>query len=293
MTAPRLLLRGATYLVTRRTLRREFLLRPGKLPNQIFGYLLARAAQVTGIQVHCFCFMSNHYHLVVTDPDARLPEFGGYLDSLIARAVNALYGLDGTFWEGGSFNATRITTPHDIVDRCAYALANPVAAGLVRKGRQWPGLWSGPDLLGARLEFERPAHFFSEAGHMPREVVLELVAPPGFDSVGRFREELEEAWRAKERAATDGRPSVLGVARVLKQRIFDRPARPKRRGGLRPRFAARDLGRRVDLARQLKTFLARYQHALQEWRAGRRETVFPEGTYQMRVLHQVACAGAG
>ncbi|MCM2334546.1 MAG: hypothetical protein NDI82_11455, partial [Anaeromyxobacteraceae bacterium] len=231
--------------------------------------------------------------LVVSDPYARLPEFGGYLDSLLARAINALYGLDGTFWEGGSFNATLLTTPHDILDKCAYALANPVAAGLVRRARQWPGLWSGPKQVGTTLEFDRPAHFFAEGGHMPRKVTLELLAPPGFDSVERFRDELEAAYRAKEEAAASGRTSVLGATRVLKQRISDRPASTERRGGLRPRFAARDLGRRIDLARQLKSFLASYRQALREWREGRRDTVFPEGTYQMRVVHLATCAGAG
>jgi REP element-mobilizing transposase RayT len=39
--------------------------------------------------VHAWCVLSNHYHLVVTDPDARLPAFMQYLDSLVARAMNA------------------------------------------------------------------------------------------------------------------------------------------------------------------------------------------------------------
>ena len=60
MTAPRLLIQGDTYLVTRRCLRRKFLLRPGKLPNLVFGYILARAAARSGVKVHVFCVLSDH-----------------------------------------------------------------------------------------------------------------------------------------------------------------------------------------------------------------------------------------
>jgi putative transposase len=46
------------------------------------GNVLAVAARRFGIVVHVFCVLSNHVHLVVTDPDARLPRFEQYLDSL-------------------------------------------------------------------------------------------------------------------------------------------------------------------------------------------------------------------
>jgi REP element-mobilizing transposase RayT len=52
-------------------------------------YVLAVAARRFGVLVHAFCVLSNHLHLLVTDPDARLPAFMQYLDSLVARAVNA------------------------------------------------------------------------------------------------------------------------------------------------------------------------------------------------------------
>lgn len=39
-----------------------------------------------------------------------------------------------------------------MLDKIAYVLANPVKAGLVRHGRQWPGLWSAPEQIGAGLQ---------------------------------------------------------------------------------------------------------------------------------------------
>jgi putative transposase len=293
MTAPRLLIKGATYLVTRRCLRRTYLLRPGKVLNQVFGYLLARAAARSGVAVHAYCVLSNHFHLVVTDPGANLPLFHQYLDGLVARAVNALYGQSDAFWESDSYNAVELQTPEDVLDRCAYVLANPVAAGLVRKASQWPGLWSSPADVGRTVEFELPLHFFNSKGYLPKSIGLTLSTPPGFGSVETFRAQLVAALAALEEKAARERVSFVGVARVLKQRVLDRPASHERLRKLRPRFAARDSGRRLELARRLKAFLAEYRDALAAWRDGRREVVFPEGTYHLRVAHGAACSGTG
>jgi putative transposase len=62
MTAPRQVLPGTTYLVTRRCSQRQFLLRPSRQTNQLFGFLLAVAAQRFHVDVHAFCVMSNHVH---------------------------------------------------------------------------------------------------------------------------------------------------------------------------------------------------------------------------------------
>jgi hypothetical protein len=41
MTAPRQVLPGSSYLVTRRVARRQLLLRPSKVVNQVFRYSFA------------------------------------------------------------------------------------------------------------------------------------------------------------------------------------------------------------------------------------------------------------
>jgi hypothetical protein len=40
--------------------------------------------------------MSNHFHLTLTDTKGCLPDLMEYLDSLLARALNALHGTTGT-----------------------------------------------------------------------------------------------------------------------------------------------------------------------------------------------------
>jgi hypothetical protein len=238
--------------------------------------------------------MSNHYHLVLTDPDARLPAFQQLLDALVARALNALHGRWEAFWGPDSFSAVTLIGPKAIVDKTAYTLANPVTAGLVRSGCRWPGLWSSPESIGTgeRLVV-RPRHFFDPDGALPESVRLKLELPSAFDSAATFRELLDVAQRERESLAGKRVSKFLGLARILAQRVTARPGSMEPRRGLRPRVAGRDTWKRIEVLGRLKSFLAQYRTALQEWQTGDRGARFPFGTYQMRVMHGATCAGAG
>jgi putative transposase len=294
MTAPRQVLIGTTYLVTRRCVQRQFFLKPSKVTNEVFQYLLAVAAQRYGIDLHAYCVMSNHYHLVVTDPHARLPAFQQYLDGLVARAINALLGRRDYFWGSDTFSAVALAGPRDVVDKAAYALANPVSAGLVRAGRRWPGLWSRPEAVGADdRPVQRPRHFFDPAGDLPESVFLKLTTPPGFPTAMAFREQLTIALAEREAEAALKVTGFVGAARVLAQKATNRPRSVELRRQLNPRVAARDKWKRIEALGRLVRFLAEYRAALKEWHQGRSNALFPAGTYQMRVAFGVACAGSG
>ncbi len=299
MTAPRRVLPGTIYLVTRRCTQRQFLLRPSKATTQLLGFLLAVAAERYRIDVHAFCAMSNHLHLVVTDREARLPDFGKFFDSLVGRAMNFRLGRGENFWAPPSFSAVALTQPADVVDKIAYTLANPVEAGLVCRGELWPGLWSAPrDLGGPPLEFERPEDFFRKKGatSLPERASLRLTAPAGFDSVW-LRKELSLALEAKEQTAALGLAACgrgfLGVRRVLAQSPNACPNQGKARAGFNPRVACKDKWRRIQALGQLVAFLQDYRRALAAWRSGAERVLFPAGTYLMRVLHDAPCEAPG
>jgi REP element-mobilizing transposase RayT len=294
MTAPRQILPGKTYLVTRRCSERRFFLRPSKRANAIFSYVLAVAAAKYRIRVHAYCVLSNHYHLVVTDPHAQLPEFHRYLDGLIARATNCSLGRWESFWDPGSYSAVWLESAADVLDKMVYVLANPVEAGLVRRGREWPGLWSAPDLIGGEAtRAQRPKEFFRESGPMPAFGELKLERPPCFErddsSVEILRRRLGQA---EERAAADlarkGR-APLGAARVLAQNPNARPAPGEPRRNLSPRIARRNKWGRIEALLRLADFGRAYRDALRAWRAGVRDVSFPPGTWLMRVHHLARC----
>lgn len=292
MTAPRQILPGRTYLITRRCLLRHFFLRPDAVVNEVFAYVLALAAKRYGVQIHAYCVLSNHFHLVVTDPRARLPAFQQYLAAFVARAVNAHLGRWEYFWAPDTYSAVVLGSPEDVVAKAAYTLANPVAAGLVPAGHLWAGLWSAPDSIGTTIRVKRPDHFFDEEGDLPEYVDLELKVPAGFSSTRDFRDQLQAELSRQEQAARDQNSAFLGMARVRAQSPFARPRSGEPRRQLSPRVAARDKWRRIELLQQLKGFLSAYRDALLVWREGKVAPVFPAGTYLMRVAHGVACAPA-
>jgi REP element-mobilizing transposase RayT len=295
MTAPRQILPGASYLVTRRCAQRQYLLRPSKTTNHVFLFLLAVAARRFGIKVHAFCVMSNHTHLVLTDTEARLPAFHQFLDALVARAVNASLGRWEAFWAPNSYSAVKLVSPNDIVDKTAYVLANPVSAGLVRSGRLWPGLWSDPAGIGSGpTEVGRPRHFFAEKSALPEKLPIELSVPPGFDSAVEFRERVIAALEEREREAQRRfKGGFLGIARILKQKPMARPHSVEPRRNLNPRVAARNTWRRIEALARVGEFVRAYRSALRARRAGQIGVVFPAGTYLLRIAHGVPCAGFG
>lgn len=295
MTAPRRVLARATVMITRRCLARMFLLRPSKAGNELFSYLLAVAAKRYGILLHAYCVLSNHFHCVLSDPEGTLPAFEQYLDSLVARSFNALNGRWETFWAPGSYSAVALLTPADVLHKMAYVLANPVISGLVQTSADWPGLWSAPDQIGGRaIEVSRPKRFFRADGPMPQSAALELVCPPGFDSVEALRAGLaaavlEREERARRELVAEGRP-VLGVRGVLGQRPEHRPTTREPRRNLSPQVACRDKWKRIETLQGLKAFRAAYREAWRAFTRGLRETVFPHGTYWMRVTYRAVCA---
>jgi len=297
MSLPRQVLPGSTYLVTRRCTQRQFWLKPTKLINQIVAYCVAHAAELTGVQVHGLCVMSNHWHAVVTDPDARLPEFLHWVHKHVAKCVNASYGRWEALWASEPASAVRLEDDRDVLDKLAYTLANPVSAGLVERGDQWPGLrTAAADVAGATVRVERPPVFFRESGLMPEAVTLHIVRPAIFAErsdreLGRLvAAVVDEREAAARTAMVKAGRRFLGVAGVRAQRPSDRPTNAEPRRGLSPRVAARNKWRRIEALRRLKQFIAHYRIAYADWKRGVRDVVFPAGCYAMRVFQGATVA---
>ena len=283
--------------MTRRCSERRYFLRPSAETNGTFRYVLAVAAERYGVLVHAYCVMSNHFHLVVTDPDARLPEFHRYLDGLVARAMNCLLGRWEAFWGADTYSAVRLATPEAILEKVVYTLANPVITGLVGRGREWPGSWSAPESIGGAVEvLERPRHFFRAGGPLEATVKLRLCRPPAWDADPNFAERVAAQLRetedriAAERAAA--RRALVGVGRILGQKTTARPAPIEPHRAMSPRVACRDRWRRMEILQRLQDFTRDHRAALERWRAGVRDAVFPAGTWAMRVLHGAQCSPA-
>ncbi len=283
---------GATYLITRRTTQRQYLLVPRRETVEIIRYCLAYAATRTGVLIHAVIFMSNHYHIVATDPLGVLPVFVECLNRLIAKAVNASLGRWENLWASAQASYVRLLDDAAIIDKIAYALCNPVSAALVNRGDQWPGVRHGRS--GAFL-IRRPGRFFRSNGAMPKSLALEIT-PPSIRglSARETQERIDQAVRereALERARVLSRGGrFFGVAAVKRQDPFASPATSEPRRAPSPRVATRNRWLREEVLARCADFVRAYRDALAAWRDKKRGVVFPYGTYLMRVHHQVSCA---
>ena len=294
MTHPREILPGRTYLVTRRTTQRQFLLRPSTGTNQNVRYCLALAAERTGVILHAVCVMSNHWHGVVTDPDARLPEFTECFHKLLAKAQNASLNRWENLWSSDKTSHVLLTSQEDVLQKMAYVLANPTAAGLVKSPEEWPGVISRR--FGEVSIAEMPDVFFDENGDLPEEVELRFERPPIFPHLSdaelyaRLCDEVAKNVRLARGEMVQRGNSFLGRASVLRQSVEAVPKTDARRRNPNPRIAGRSNVDRVAAIRRMCEFLCAYRAAWNEWRQGKRDATFPAGTYALRIYACVKCA---
>jgi REP element-mobilizing transposase RayT len=286
-------------MVTRRTLRRHHLFRPDAAIRQLYLYTLAVCAREYDVLVHAVTLMSTHEHLVVTDTNGQLPDFLRRLHRLVALGTKVLRKWEGPAWDHERPSVVRLLTEPAIIEKLAYVMANPVKAGLVRRAREWPGVTVLPQELGRRTwRIKRPEAFFdADNPQWPDEVELSLSLPPvlqrtyGAQQVREaVAQELEHQEHLAHREVKRRNWRVLGAERVRRLSPFQRATSFEPLRGLNPTFAV-GRGRRgvfFDAVAKLRAFRKAYRQALEQWRAGLRETVFPQGTWAMCRLHGVA-----
>ena len=128
---------GTRYKITKKCLEGRFFLVPDSDEvNKIIGFCLGLALDRFELELHAAVFMSNHYHLDVTDPKGEMPAFKCMLNSLIARALNAHRGRFDKFWSVDQACDVELLGDEDVIDGMAYTETNPVKSGLVKRGRR-------------------------------------------------------------------------------------------------------------------------------------------------------------
>ncbi len=286
-------------MLTRRCSERRFLLKPGHRMDQIVLYCLAYAAKKHGIGLHGFSFLSNHYHMTVTDHRGALPKFLCLYHGLVARAGNRLRRRGESFWDPRSTSNVELSDLTTFLEKQTYVLTNPVKHGLARHPSHWKGVQSLPGDLGRVIRVKRPEKFFRKGEGLPDEVSLTITKPPLCaelsDEVYQdlVRRQVEaETLRLRAARKKAGKRLSISFRALSNTSPHDSPlgSTIPRRDKIKPviactgnpqRFAALKLG--------LRAWRHAYRYAWSLWKAGRRNVVFPLGTFGMRVSHAVCC----
>lgn len=276
-------------MFTRRCSERRFFLRPDAETTNAFWYCLGWAAQKHRQVLHAAVALSNHAHVVATDPHGIYPDFLRDFHGLLARVLNAWRGRWEHFRDANQASAVALEDEAAQFDKIVYVLANPV--GLVEKASDWPGATATHSIADGRpVVAVRPKHFFRDdelGGEMPKTVTITFEPPPALTHLSRqeyvdlLREKLAFLEKDAAAARRDAGVPVLGRKRLLSQHWNDRPANAEPRRQLSLALACRDKWRRIERLKCNKLFQALYRAAFEVFRAGA-ATIFPFGTWSMR-----------
>ena len=298
VTRPRLIKPGEVVMGTRRCSERRFFLRPSSLTDQIFKYCLARAVRLSGVQLHEFQVLSNHYHIVFTDVHGNRPVFFRELNQFVARSVNQSLGRWESLFAPGSYNAVTLVDGDAIEDECLYTLCNVVAAGLVPLPEYWDGVNSWHLDYGQSTVIPRPKGFFRDVDEptLPEEV-LTLVRPEGLypelpdaDARAKLRDAARQrSYAIAEKFRNEG-GTFMGMKRVRRQPPDSSPNTRAPRRGIRPTVAGKNKWARIEALQRNKVFLEDHRAARLEFESGNHAVVFPFGTYLMVRRYGVAVA---
>jgi len=305
VTAPRIIVPGATIALTRRcTLRKAFLAPWHPLVSKVWLYAMADAQRHTGVAIHHAISVISHHHGVFTPSRDNFPDFVRRFHRDTSCALNTLlarerYDQPREVFDDRSTHYMRLLDAPAQASALSYHDVNCVAAGLVARPDHMPGsvldfeLWSK-----GYIDVERPPIYFNDDQELRPQCIRMTVTPPPllYEAFGgemdrlryHMRRMSEDAARTL-RAARTREP--LGARGVQRLHPWSEPRTLREPGGQRVptfRIGARGiLGWDAHVAAAVETREYRAEHELARVarKAGNHAARFPFGTYAMRVHH--------
>jgi putative transposase len=101
-----------------------------------FLWLLEVTADRYGWQIHAYCLMTNHFHLLVTTPDPNVSAGMQYLNGRYCQWFNWRHGYEGHVVERRFFSVL-METDEQLLTVARYIVLNPVRAGLCGSAAGW------------------------------------------------------------------------------------------------------------------------------------------------------------
>ena len=104
--------------------------------RRTFLSLLARAVREGRIELHSYCLLTTHFHLLVRSIDGRLSETMRRIQNNYVRWFNRSHGRDGSLFRGRflSRHVNTLTYRYAVV---AYIDRNPVQANIVKRAERY------------------------------------------------------------------------------------------------------------------------------------------------------------
>ncbi|HEV2331620.1 MAG TPA: transposase [Gammaproteobacteria bacterium] len=136
---------GAWYHVMNRGAGRRAIFKTDA-DRRYFLKLLEAVSERFNVEIHAYCLMGNHYHLMLRTPEGNLGRLMRHLNGLYTQWHNRLGGQDGPLFRG-RYKAVLVEAEVYWTHLSRYIHRNPLEAGMVRKLAAYP--WSSyPAYIG-------------------------------------------------------------------------------------------------------------------------------------------------
>ena len=224
------------------------------------------------------------------DAEGRLPDFLRDVNRSVANVINARYRTSGSVFQQEP-SKVKLHGWAAVVDKVAYVIANPVAAGAVRDPREWPGLRTRvADMGRSVVHATRPEHYFGRRKTLPADASFAVEMPPiVVEARGEegARAALEEGLKAK---LDEARAEVSRQGRIYQGAKRAEKVSPFKQAGAYEVFGARNpdlstYGLSPEDAMRVKgdyiAFHVAYQDSRLRMLRGEVDVRWPPGTWAM------------
>lgn len=140
---------GACYHVMNRGAGKENIFHGTKY-YKLFLKILSEVHDKYQINIHAYCLMPNHYHVLIDTPLGNLSQAMKYLNGVYVQQYNKLQKTDGPLFRG-RFKSVLVDADEHLLTVSRYIHLNPVVAGIVNFPAQYQ--WSSyAAYIGLRRE---------------------------------------------------------------------------------------------------------------------------------------------
>lgn len=125
------------YHVTARCTNKEWFAVPMPRVWEIFSNYLHFVSHAYDVQIHSFVLMSNHFHMLISTPNANIDQAMNYLLREVSRQIGKESDRINQIF-GGPYHWTIISNSIYYQHAYKYIYRNPVHAGLCERVEEYP-----------------------------------------------------------------------------------------------------------------------------------------------------------
>lgn len=103
---------------------------------QYMEQLIKQTQQKYEFEIHAYCFMTNHYHLLLETKNDHISNIMKQIDQQYTRYYNRKYHRDGALFRG-RFKSCEVNSDNYFLQTSRYISLNPVKAQMVSKPEQY------------------------------------------------------------------------------------------------------------------------------------------------------------